>query len=283
MSAQLDAAKNDKDSLAKAADETATLRAQLKDANSQLDLLKSQKDSLAKAADDTATLRAQIADLKQKASDGEKAFDQQGASVADLTAANDKLTSEKKDMQASIDSLTAQASQLRGAADSLAQSRRDASDRASQLDQLTSHLASAQRDLANQRSENAQLRDDAQNNDRVRTSQLASAQQENAALAARLRQAQGTLDQIASAARLINGGGSFASAVRLWRHRLSPQRTLRFQLAPRTYVVQEGDSLTRISFTFYGTGARWQEIYDANRDLLKGESALKPGQRLRIP
>ena len=54
-------------------------------------------------------------------------------------------------------------------------------------------------------------------------------------------------------------------------------------LAPRSYVVQDGDSLTKISFTFYGTGARWQEIYNANRDILKGQSALKPGQRLAIP
>ena len=62
-----------------------------------------------------------------------------------------------------------------------------------------------------------------------------------------------------------------------------PAASSPIQLAPRTYVVQEGDSLTRISFSYYGTGSRWQEIYDANKELLKGESALKPGQRLRIP
>jgi nucleoid-associated protein YgaU len=51
----------------------------------------------------------------------------------------------------------------------------------------------------------------------------------------------------------------------------------------RTHVVQEGDSLTRISVRYYGTATRWQEIYDANREVLKGENALRPGQRLRIP
>jgi nucleoid-associated protein YgaU len=47
--------------------------------------------------------------------------------------------------------------------------------------------------------------------------------------------------------------------------------------------VAEGDSLTRISMRYYGTSNRWQDIYDANRDILKGENVLRPGQRLRIP
>ena len=44
----------------------------------------------------------------------------------------------------------------------------------------------------------------------------------------------------------------------------------------------EGDSLTRISLRYYGTPNRWQEIYDANRDVLQGENALRLGQRLKI-
>ena len=49
------------------------------------------------------------------------------------------------------------------------------------------------------------------------------------------------------------------------------------------HVVTEGDSLTRISVRYYGTSSRWQDIYDANREVLKGENALRPGQRLKIP
>jgi nucleoid-associated protein YgaU len=48
-------------------------------------------------------------------------------------------------------------------------------------------------------------------------------------------------------------------------------------------VVAEGESLTRISMRYYGTSTRWEAIYDANRDVLKGENALRPGQRLLIP
>ena len=51
----------------------------------------------------------------------------------------------------------------------------------------------------------------------------------------------------------------------------------------RVHVVAEGDSLTRISARYYGTTNRWQDIYDANRDVLKCENALRPGQRLKIP
>lgn len=51
-----------------------------------------------------------------------------------------------------------------------------------------------------------------------------------------------------------------------------------------TYVVREGDTLTKISSLLYGTGARWEEIYDANKDTLDGPTAtLKPGTRLHIP
>jgi nucleoid-associated protein YgaU len=51
-----------------------------------------------------------------------------------------------------------------------------------------------------------------------------------------------------------------------------------------TYVVREGDTLTRISSLLYGTGARWEEIYEANQDILDGPTAaLKPGTRLQIP
>ena len=51
----------------------------------------------------------------------------------------------------------------------------------------------------------------------------------------------------------------------------------------RLHTVVEGDSLTRISLRYYGTPNRWQEIYDANRDALQGENALRLGQQLRIP
>lgn len=52
---------------------------------------------------------------------------------------------------------------------------------------------------------------------------------------------------------------------------------------PRTYTVQSGDSLSSISRTMYGTPSRWIDIYQANRDRLASENALRVGQELRIP
>ena len=51
----------------------------------------------------------------------------------------------------------------------------------------------------------------------------------------------------------------------------------------RFHTVTEGDSLSRISMRYYGTPNRWQEIYNANRDVLQGSSVLRVGMQLRIP
>ena len=51
----------------------------------------------------------------------------------------------------------------------------------------------------------------------------------------------------------------------------------------RYHTVAEGDSLSRISMRYYGTPNRWQEIYNANRDVLQASSVLRVGMQLRIP
>ena len=53
--------------------------------------------------------------------------------------------------------------------------------------------------------------------------------------------------------------------------------------ARRTHVVADGDTLTKISLQFYGTANRWQEIYNANRDVLASPSLLSVGSTLTIP
>lgn len=51
----------------------------------------------------------------------------------------------------------------------------------------------------------------------------------------------------------------------------------------RTYVVQPGDTLGKISRRFYGTSRRYMDIYNANRDVLSSPSQIEVGQTLRIP
>jgi len=53
--------------------------------------------------------------------------------------------------------------------------------------------------------------------------------------------------------------------------------------APRTYVVVEGDTLTKISKRFYGTSSRWEDILNANHAVLKDEKSLVVGSTLKIP
>ena len=52
---------------------------------------------------------------------------------------------------------------------------------------------------------------------------------------------------------------------------------------PRAYTVQSGDSLSSISRQLYGTTSRWNDIFQANRDRISSENALRVGQELRIP
>jgi nucleoid-associated protein YgaU len=47
--------------------------------------------------------------------------------------------------------------------------------------------------------------------------------------------------------------------------------------------VQEGDSLWRIAKKVYGAGHRWNEIWEANRDVLASEDDVTPGMTLVIP
>ena len=52
-----------------------------------------------------------------------------------------------------------------------------------------------------------------------------------------------------------------------------------------TYVVQKGDSLWSIAAKpqVFGNGTRWRELYEANRDVLKGPEKLRAGMSLKIP
>ena len=55
------------------------------------------------------------------------------------------------------------------------------------------------------------------------------------------------------------------------------------QAKVRTYVVQSGDSLSKIAQQFYGDAKRWPEIFEANKDKIKDPNVIHPGQELRIP
>ena len=53
--------------------------------------------------------------------------------------------------------------------------------------------------------------------------------------------------------------------------------------AARTYTVQPGDSLSKISKQFYGDANMYMKIFDANKDKLSDPDTVKVGTELRIP
>lgn len=51
----------------------------------------------------------------------------------------------------------------------------------------------------------------------------------------------------------------------------------------KQYVVQKGDTLSKISQKMLGSAGRWNVLYEKNRDIIKNPDILQVGQILRIP
>jgi nucleoid-associated protein YgaU len=53
--------------------------------------------------------------------------------------------------------------------------------------------------------------------------------------------------------------------------------------APVFHTVAKGDTLWKISEKYLGKGARYPEVFEANRPMLSDPDKIYPGQMLRIP
>jgi nucleoid-associated protein YgaU len=53
--------------------------------------------------------------------------------------------------------------------------------------------------------------------------------------------------------------------------------------APRSYTVQKGDTLSKISKQYYGDANKYMKIFEANKDKLKDPDKIQVGQVLVIP
>jgi nucleoid-associated protein YgaU len=47
--------------------------------------------------------------------------------------------------------------------------------------------------------------------------------------------------------------------------------------------VKKGETLWKIAEQYYGDGALYPKIFEANRDILKDPDRINIGQKLRIP
>lgn len=52
---------------------------------------------------------------------------------------------------------------------------------------------------------------------------------------------------------------------------------------PETYVVQDGDTLFKISTRFYGSPSRWHAIQEANRAIIPADGRVRAGLLIRLP
>jgi len=51
----------------------------------------------------------------------------------------------------------------------------------------------------------------------------------------------------------------------------------------KSYTVQAGDSLSKISQHFYGSANQYMKIFNANKNVLSDPDKIKPGMNLVIP
>jgi len=51
----------------------------------------------------------------------------------------------------------------------------------------------------------------------------------------------------------------------------------------KSYTVKAGDTLSMIAKKFYGDAAKYNEIFEANKEILSSADDIKVGQELKIP
>ncbi|MEM7401089.1 MAG: peptidoglycan-binding protein LysM [Pseudomonadota bacterium] len=49
------------------------------------------------------------------------------------------------------------------------------------------------------------------------------------------------------------------------------------------YVIQSGDSLSKIAKQYYGNAMDYPKIFEANREVIQDPDLIYPGQKIRIP
>lgn len=54
-------------------------------------------------------------------------------------------------------------------------------------------------------------------------------------------------------------------------------------VAPKTYTVKSGDTLSKIAKEHLGNAADYMKIFELNRDQLSDPNKINPGQVLRLP
>lgn len=51
----------------------------------------------------------------------------------------------------------------------------------------------------------------------------------------------------------------------------------------RFHIVRQGETLSEISYEYYGSAVKWRKIFDANRRTIKDANVVRAGTKLIIP
>ena len=257
----------------------------------------------AQAPEDVATLRADNKQLSDELASAWKESEKLKADLAAAQSASAKSAGDNADLQKQLDAAKAQAPVAAPSAGDAAAG--------SQLTDTQDKLATALRSFTVVQDENAQLTaqlEKANSDSAVLTQQLDSARSSMASLQAQaaltaqieplraeLRNSQDEVSRLAAENEQLRIRLSLQSPVpgsakpAPMRPEKAPAAVAPAQAAApapqavKTYVVVEGDTLTKISRKFYGTSAKWQDILGANRGSVKDEKSLVVGSTLTIP
>jgi nucleoid-associated protein YgaU len=250
-------------------------------------------------ADDVASLRADNKQLSDELASAWKEADRLKADLAAAQAAAAKSADEAADLHRQLDAAKATGPAPGAVPAAPAAAAAPDSDTAKQLADLQDKLALSLRSFSVLQDENAQLKAAAEKAaaDNGTLSQqleagrasIASLQTQAAAtsqiepLRAELRQAEDELTRLAleneqyrtrfavqanspnSSRPVPTRPGQAATVASVPPAGSAPPPAA---AAPKTYVVAEGDTLTRIARKFYGSSSRWEDILKANRSVV---------------
>ena len=247
--------------------DAATLRTQLESANTRISTLAQQRSASAAEARsltttdaDPSNLRTQLDELRKKvwSLESERAALQQQLAASEAAAKNPSLADTKARAETEA--------KLAAALDSAKMLRDENSQLKASAAPLTAQALS--------------LRDQLRQTE-ARVSALSD---ENSMLKARLSVVGTTSTPAAVTSTIpVPSSGVTATFVTNTPGQNNLDITRRSGAALRFHTVAAGDTLSKISNTYYGTPSRWSDILVANRDILGESNNLVIGRTLRIP
>lgn len=285
------------------ADLQAKLAADLQVARDEKAALEARLAAANKPAADSAELAAKLAEAENKLATSLRSYSLLQAENEQLKAGagdHEKLAAELASLRQEKSALEARLASAEKPAEAPADP-----DVARRLAETEDKLATALRSYSLLQTENDQLKTDAAHAASSAQAAAAKASAESAAqisaLYDTLRQTQAQATALAAEnselkTRLALSGpppgttlaapvrpGSPAASAALAPAPAPTEPAPAASAAPRTHKVAPGDTLGKISRQYYGTPNRWQEILEANRDVIKNENAVPLGATLRIP